>query len=143
MKTINHHLICPFQRHRCCAFLISSLSIGKTTQRMFAELTNPIGGSAFDSPGLANDSAGYPGLAYGLWGTTPSVLRFFNFIFSKGRGDAGRPCLQDSYMHPRTHTSEHKRASTRRCGMMPINKKGIWLNRQMPFFFLCSSYPVD
>ena len=26
---------------------------------------------AFDSPGLPNDSAGYPGLAYGLWGTTP------------------------------------------------------------------------
>ncbi|MBF1557257.1 DNA-directed RNA polymerase [Segatella salivae] len=25
----------------------------------------------FDSPGLPNDSAGYPGLAYGLWGTTP------------------------------------------------------------------------
>ena len=32
------------QRHRCCAF---------------------------DSPGLPNDSAGYPGVAYGLWGTTP------------------------------------------------------------------------
>ena len=26
---------------------------------------------AFDSPGLPNDSAGYPGLMYGLWGTTP------------------------------------------------------------------------
>ncbi|MBF1548447.1 MAG: DNA-directed RNA polymerase [Prevotella salivae] len=26
---------------------------------------------AFDSPGLPNDSAGYPGLGYGLWGTTP------------------------------------------------------------------------
>ena len=24
----------------------------------------------FDSPGLANDSAGYPGIAHGLWGTT-------------------------------------------------------------------------
>ena len=23
----------------------------------------------FDRPGLPNDSAGYPGLAYGLWGT--------------------------------------------------------------------------
>ena len=32
------------QRHRCCAF---------------------------DSPGLPNDSAGYPGLTYGLWETTP------------------------------------------------------------------------
>ncbi|MBW4906833.1 DNA-directed RNA polymerase [Segatella salivae] len=25
----------------------------------------------FDSPGLPNDSAGYPGLAYVVWGTTP------------------------------------------------------------------------
>ena len=33
-----------FQRRRCCAF---------------------------DSPGLPNDSAGYPGLMYGLLGTTP------------------------------------------------------------------------
>jgi len=33
-----------FQRHRCCGF---------------------------DSPGLPNDSAGYPGLMYGLCGTTP------------------------------------------------------------------------
>ena len=24
----------------------------------------------FDSPGLANDIAGYPGMAHGLWGTT-------------------------------------------------------------------------
>ena len=32
------------QRHRCCAF---------------------------DSPGLPNDSTGYPGLGYGLLGTTP------------------------------------------------------------------------
>ena len=36
---------------------------------------------AFDSPGLPNDSAGYPGLAYGLCGTTPSVLRFFGAIY--------------------------------------------------------------
>ncbi|WP_196809739.1 DNA-directed RNA polymerase [Segatella salivae] len=33
-----------FQRRRCCVF---------------------------DSPGLPNDSAGYPGLTYGLCGTTP------------------------------------------------------------------------
>ncbi|WP_315345259.1 DNA-directed RNA polymerase [Segatella salivae] len=26
---------------------------------------------AFDSPGLPSDSAGYPGLTYDLWGTTP------------------------------------------------------------------------
>ena len=30
MKTINHHLICPFQHHRCCAFLISSAEILNT-----------------------------------------------------------------------------------------------------------------
>ena len=42
-----------FQRRRCCAF---------------------------DSPGLPNDSVGYPGLAYGVRGTTPSVLRFFWLI---------------------------------------------------------------
>ena len=41
---INHTMKHTFQRRRCCAF---------------------------DSPGLPNDSAGYPGLAYGLWGTTP------------------------------------------------------------------------
>ncbi|MBF1522555.1 MAG: DNA-directed RNA polymerase [Prevotella salivae] len=35
---------CMFQRRRCCAF---------------------------DSPGLPNDSAGYPGLMYVVWGTTP------------------------------------------------------------------------
>ena len=42
-----------FQRRRCCAF---------------------------DSPGLPNDSAGYPGLTYDVWKTTPSVLRFFWLI---------------------------------------------------------------
>ena len=47
---------CVFQRRRCCVF---------------------------DSPGLPNDSAGYPGLAYGLWETTPSVLRFFWLIRHK------------------------------------------------------------
>ena len=45
-----------FQRRRCCAF---------------------------DSPGLPNDSAGYPGFAYGLRGTTPSVLRFLSAIRHK------------------------------------------------------------
>ena len=42
-----------FQRHRCCAF---------------------------DSPGLPNDSAGYAGLVYVVWGTTPSVLRILCVI---------------------------------------------------------------
>ena len=37
----------------------------------FMRIDEPHRGSAFDSPGLPNDSAGYPGLAYGLWGTTP------------------------------------------------------------------------
>ena len=44
---------CTYQHHRCCAF---------------------------DSPGLPNDSAGYPGLRYSVRGTTPSVLRFFWLI---------------------------------------------------------------
>ena len=35
---------------------------------------------AFDSPGLPNDSAGYPGLAYVVGGTMPSVLRFLSVI---------------------------------------------------------------
>ncbi|WP_314108077.1 hypothetical protein [Segatella salivae] len=47
---VNHTMKHTFQRRRCCAF---------------------------DSPGLPNDSAGYPGLMHGLCGTTPSVLRFF------------------------------------------------------------------
>ena len=75
--------------------------------------------------------------------STPSVLRFFNFIFSKGRGDAGRAFLQDFGIHWPTHPSSYKRESAHRCGLIPINKNGIWQNRQMPFFFLFSSYPVD
>ena len=42
--SINCFIKWTFQHHRCCAF---------------------------DSPGLPNDSAGYPGLAHGLCGTTP------------------------------------------------------------------------
>ena len=42
-----------FQRRRCCAF---------------------------DSPGLPNNSAGYPGLTYVVRGTTASVLRFLSVI---------------------------------------------------------------
>ena len=70
-----------------------AISKGRAAQRMFAELTNPIGvpfliaiskgrvgakevherdephrGSAFDSPGLPNDSAGYPGLIRSVGG---------------------------------------------------------------------------
>ena len=45
-----------FQHHRCCGF---------------------------DSLRLPNDSAGYPGLAYIVRGTTPSVLRFFLLICHK------------------------------------------------------------
>ena len=59
------------QRHRCCAF---------------------------DSPGLPNDSAGYPGLGYGLWRTTPSVLRFFNFI-SCQKEERRKGCLQIDEPH--------------------------------------------
>ena len=38
---------------------------------------------AFDSPGLPNDSAGYPGLTYVVWETTPSVLRSLSVIRHK------------------------------------------------------------
>ncbi|WP_278508386.1 hypothetical protein [Segatella salivae] len=41
---INCFIKWTYQRRRCCVF---------------------------DSPGLLNDSAGYPGVTYGLWGTTP------------------------------------------------------------------------
>ena len=41
---INHTMKHMFQRRRCCVF---------------------------DSPGLPNDSAGYPGLTYVVRGTTP------------------------------------------------------------------------
>ncbi|WP_281626367.1 DNA-directed RNA polymerase [Segatella salivae] len=41
---MNHDIKRTCQRRRCCVF---------------------------DSPGLPNDSAGYPGLGYILWGTTP------------------------------------------------------------------------
>ena len=39
---------------------------------MMKFLTTQLGTScSFDSPGLPNDSAGYPGLVYGVRGTTP------------------------------------------------------------------------
>ena len=41
--------------------LLIAISKGSGTQSMFAELTNPIGGSTFDSPGLVS-IASYPGL---------------------------------------------------------------------------------
>ena len=83
---INHHLICPFQRRRCYAFLISSLvkrksgakdvcridephslplliaiSKGRVGAKEVYERDEPHRGSAFDSPGLAS-VASYPGL---------------------------------------------------------------------------------
>ena len=63
---VNHVINRTFQRHRCCGF---------------------------DSPGLPNDSVGYPGLAYVVRVTMPSVLRFlsvtrhesphYNYVFSE------------------------------------------------------------
>ena len=50
---IIHVIKRTFQHHRCCGF---------------------------DSPGLTNDSAGYPGLVYVVGGTMPSVLRFLSVI---------------------------------------------------------------
>ena len=61
---------CTFQRRRCCAF---------------------------DSPGLPNDSAGYPGLVDIVRGTTPSVLRFLCVI----RHESPR------YTHAFTEKAQH------------------------------------
>ena len=61
-----------FQRHRCCAF---------------------------DSPGLPNDSAGYPGLVDIVRGTTPSVLRFLCVIRHKS----------PRYNHAFTEKTQHLR----------------------------------
>ena len=69
MKTINHHLICPFQRRRCCAF--DSHFKRRGSAEDVCRIDEPHRGSAFDSPGVPNDSAGYPGLGYGLWRITP------------------------------------------------------------------------
>ena len=61
-----------FQRRRCCVF---------------------------DSPGLPNDSAGYPGLTYDLRGTTASVLRFLSVIRYKS----------PRYTHVFTEKAQHLR----------------------------------
>ena len=61
-----------FQRRRCCVF---------------------------DSPGLPNDSAGYPGLTYDLRGTTASVLRFLSVIRHKS----------PRYTHVSTEKAQHLR----------------------------------
>ena len=53
----------------------------------------------FDSPGLPNDSAGYPGLTYDLRGTTPSVLRFLSVIRYKS----------PRYTHVFTEKAQHLR----------------------------------
>ena len=54
---------------------------------------------AFDSPGLPNDSAGYPGLTYDLRGTTASVLRFLSVIRHKS----------PRYTHVSTEKAQHLR----------------------------------
>ena len=69
---VNCIMKCMFQRRRCCAF---------------------------DSPGLPNDSAGYPGLTYGLRGTTPSALRFLSVIRYKS----------PRYTHVFTEKAQHLR----------------------------------
>ena len=51
--------------------LLIAISKGRVSAESFCRIEEPHRGSAFDSPGLPNDSAGYPGLAYGLWRTTP------------------------------------------------------------------------
>ena len=51
--------------------LLIAISKGRVGAKEVHERDEPHRGSAFDSPGLPNDSAGYPGLGYGLWRTTP------------------------------------------------------------------------
>ena len=41
MKMINHHLICPFQRRRCYAFLISSLVKRKSGAKDVCRIDEP------------------------------------------------------------------------------------------------------
>ena len=56
---------------RRCAFF-DFISFKRESRRKGSlQIDEPHRGSAFDSPGLPNDSAGYPGLGYGLWRTTP------------------------------------------------------------------------
>ena len=106
------------------------------------ERDEPHRGSAFDSPGVAS-IASYPGLIRSVGGQRHRCCAFLISSFPKGEGNAGRAFLQDFGMHWPTHPSSYKRESAHRCGMIHINKNGIWQNRQMPFFFLFSSYPVD
>ena len=68
---INCIMKCTFQRRRCCAF---------------------------DSPGLPNDSAGYPILTYVVRGTTASVLRFLSVIHHKS----------PRYTHVFTEKAQHR-----------------------------------
>ena len=66
------------QRYGCYANIqmnVSAIANVTTTQRCKR--------CTFDSPGLTSESEGYPGLTYGLRGTTPSVLRFLSVIRHK------------------------------------------------------------
>ena len=57
-------LIAQCRRYYASSSMIVSAIANVTTTQRRRRCT-------FDSPGLPNDSAGYPGLTYGLWGTTP------------------------------------------------------------------------
>ena len=67
---VNHVINRTFQRHKCCGF---------------------------DSPGLPNDSTGYPGLAYVVGGTMPSVLRFLSVIHHE------YPCYKPAFSEKAQH----------------------------------------
>ena len=74
-------------------------------------IDEPHRGSAFDSPGLVS-VASYPGLAYVLWGTTPQVLRFFNFFY------------WNSEHKIRTHSYSKKTQHRWRCSFAYICRQG-------------------
>ena len=64
--------VVTMKRHSCYSGILINTSV-----MLNALIAQRCRRCTFDSPGLPNDSAGYPGLGYVVWGTTPSVLRFF------------------------------------------------------------------
>ena len=58
--------VTTIQRYRCYT------CISMNTSPRVNVITMQLGTScSFDSPGLPNDSGGYPGLTHVVWGTTP------------------------------------------------------------------------
>ena len=115
MKTIYHHLICPFQRHRCNAFLISSLSKGRgdSKRAFFMRIDEPHRGSAFDSPGLAS-IASYPGLICCVGTQRRRCCTFLISSFQKGdEMQADHVCRIPACVHTLTQSHINEKVSPR------------------------------